>query len=102
MNISNPAEPTDWLGVLNALVQHMKEGHCCDNLNDEKIFKGPVNRLVGKIQMVVDENFGGDYEAFHRIMLIQIVKACYECDEVLLAIENWLDAEWQESAKLYQ
>ncbi len=91
----------DWLGIVIALVQHMEEGHCCDELNDVRLFRGPVNRIIGKIQLVIDENFGGDISAFKRMLMEQLFKACSEDDPCLLAIENWLDVEWKESAKLY-
>jgi protein tyrosine/serine phosphatase len=97
----NEYSRVDWLGIVIALVQHMEEGNCCDDINDERLFQGPVNRIIGKIQIVIDENFGGNVKDFKSMLFLQLFKAITEDDHQLLAIENWLDTEWKESAKLY-
>lgn len=92
----------DKLGLFNALVQHMRAGHCCDELDDERLFPNQILRLVGKVQIVVDEVYAGDYERFNTIMFTRILVATIEKDDPLLDIENWLNAELGESLKIYE
>ncbi len=79
----------------------MKEGCCCDEIPDERLFPGQILRILSKIELTVDENFGGDISTFHLRMLMRIAVATLEQDDPLLAIEHWLDVELKESEKLY-
>ena len=49
---NDPASAEDRLGVLSALVHHMREGQCCDELNDERLFPKQLLRMVGSIQQI--------------------------------------------------
>jgi hypothetical protein len=94
----------DSLGVLHALARHMETGRRIDtdDIDDERLFSGRKNEIVAKMELVVDENFGGDAKAFRMQMLMQIAKATLEGDNPVLALENWFDLELKESAKLYK
>lgn len=89
------------LGIIHALVVHMKNGNDPDDLIDERLFEGRKNVILAKIQIVADENFGGDWDAFHTRMLTVIATAAFEDDDVINAIEHWLDVEWKTSGRLY-
>lgn len=99
---SEPSPYTDTLGLVNALVMHMRNRQDPDDLPDERLFRGPINRILAKTQMVIDENFGGDVDAFHTQMLTRMAVAAFENDNEIIAIEHWLDVEWKASAKLYE
>ena len=101
MSDENLHSRIDYLAVVIALVQHIEEGNCCDDLDDARLFRGPVNRIISKIQLVIDENFGGDSKAFKQVLFEKLFFACVENNTHLLAIENWLNNEWKESANLY-
>jgi hypothetical protein len=91
----------DDLGIIHALATHMRNGNSLDELIDERLFDGRKNTIVAKMEMVVDENFGGDTAAFHNRMLTVIATATFEGDDPVLAIESWLDVEWKASGQLY-
>lgn len=94
----------DTLGVLHALALHMENGRRSDtdDIEDAQLFNGRKNEIVAKMELVVDENFGGDAKSFRKRMLVEVAKATYLGDNAILAIENWLDVELKESAKLYK
>lgn len=93
---------TDPLGILHAHVVHMMAGHCCDELQDEHLFPRHILRLVGTIQLVVDECFGGDYGTFHTKMLITIAAAACNGKDPLIEVERWLNHELSQTHQLYQ
>ena len=101
MSDENLHSRVDYLALVIALVQHIEEGNCCDDINDARLFRGPVNRIISKVQLVIDENFGGDSSAFKRVLFEKLFYACVDNGPHLQAIENWLDKEWKESAELY-
>ena len=99
----DPNDSFDTLGVLHALAHHM-EDHKRDNtddINDERFFRGRKNEIVAKMELVLDENFGGDAKAFRLQMLMQVAKASFNGDDPLLELENWFDIELKASATLY-
>jgi hypothetical protein len=72
-----------------------------DDIVDETLFRGRMNEIVAKMELVVDENFGGDARAFRIQMLMQIAKAAFEGSDPIIGLEHWFDVELKESAKLY-
>ena len=60
-----------------------------------------INPIVAKMEMVIDENFGGDSNAFHFRLLEILATTAFEGDDPVMAIDNWLNIEWKESGKLY-
>lgn len=92
---------TEDLGIIHALVVHLKDGNDPDELEDERLFAGRKNEILAKIEMVADENFGGDWTAFHTRMLTVIATAALKGENAIDAIEDWLDAEWETSGRLY-
>ena len=90
---TEPVPARDRLGVFTALMQHMREGHCCDEINDERLFGRQTNRLVGSAQLVVEEVFGGDGNSFMLALFMQIALTTGVGDDslVLIQIERWLN-----------
>ena len=88
-----PVAATDRLGVFTALMQHMREGNCCDNLNDERLFGRQTNRLVGSAQLAVEEVFGGDQNSFMMALFMQMALTTSVDDHslILIHIERWLN-----------
>lgn len=97
----NPSIYADKLGIIHALVAHLANGGQTDDIEDHKIFSGMINVIVAKMEMVIDENFGGDPAAFHIRFLQVIFTATLEGDNPIIAIDHWLGIEWNESGKLY-
>lgn len=92
----------DYLGIVIALVQYMEEGNCCDELKSPHLFRGPVNRILAKIETVNEENFAGDYAAFKIALFTRLYEQCNKMDQShLRSIEDWLNREWENSAALY-
>jgi hypothetical protein len=91
----------DKLGIIHALAAHLAQGGQTDEVADHNIFAGMINVIVAKMEIVIDENFGGDTTAFHTRLLQVIFTAAFEGDDPVKAIDNWLGIEWKESAKLY-
>ena len=103
-NAVNPEGPFDSLGIIHALALHMEDNRRVDtdDVDDERLFRGRKNEIVAKMELVVDENFGGDAKVFRIQMLMQVAKAAAEGDAPVLALENWFDKELEESGKLYK
>lgn len=102
---TEPEDPhQDTLGVIHALALHMENGRRVDtdDIEDSRLFNGRKNEIVAKMELVVDENFGGDAKGFRERMLTVVARATYEADNPIIAIEHWLDVELKESAKLYK
>jgi hypothetical protein len=91
----------DKLGIIHALAVHLAIGQETDEVSDERVFKGMINPIVAKMEMVIDENFGGDSNAFHIRLLEVIATATFEGDNPVIAIDNWLNVEWEASGRLY-
>lgn len=91
----------DKLGIINALAVYLAQGGQTDDIADHLIFSGVINRIVTKMELVIDENFGGDSVAFHRQLLTTILFASLEGKDPVTAINKWLDIQWHESGKLY-
>lgn len=89
------------LELVMAHVQHMREGNCCDNLESEHLFPRHTLRILGSIQLVIDENFGGDVNLFFIKMLEVIARSSCRGEEPLIGIERWLNDELIQSGKLY-
>lgn len=99
MNNLNPF--VDELGIIHALVMHMEAGHDCDELKDEAIFTPFVEHIQALMEIVIDENFGGDVKAFHIMMLRKIAESTFTGEDPLTALVNWLKDGWEASGKLY-
>ncbi len=91
----------DKLGLVHALAIHLAAGKQTDDVNDERVFHGMINPIVAKMEMVIDENFGGDANAFHLRLLSVIAVATATGDNPIIAIDHWLDVEWKASGQLY-
>ncbi len=101
---------SDAFGIIHALARHMEENRRIDtdDISDAQIFRGRKNEIVAKMELVIDENFGGDAGVFRKRLLEQAAKTLFlhagskDMDQLLLLeVETWLDAELIESAKLY-
>jgi hypothetical protein len=102
--VQDPDGPFDTLGILHALALHMEDNRRddTDDIDDERLFLGRKNEIVTKMELVLDENFGGDAKAFRLQMLMQVAKATFHGDNPILELETWFDKELEESAKLYK
>lgn len=91
----------DKLGIIHAWAAHMAAGNCIDEVPDERVFAGELNSIAGKMQIVIDENFGGDANTFHTQLLQHILVATVAGEDLVSAIDRWLDQSWIESGRLY-
>lgn len=94
----------DRLGVFMALMQHMREGKCCDELANEHLFGKQLLRMVGSAQLAVDEVFCGDNDSFMKILFMKIAllsMAGKVGAEILIEIERWLNERLTKAADLY-
>ncbi len=98
---TQPTQSKDWLGIYHALVQHIREGKCCDELANEHLFSRQLQRMVGSTQLAIDENFGGDANAFHMQMYMKMAVATFEGEDPLTEIERWLNELLLQAGQLY-
>jgi hypothetical protein len=94
----------DTLGIFHALALHMEDNRRIDtdDIEDARLFNGRRNDIITKMELVLDENFGGDAKSFRVRMLTVIAHAAFEGDNPVLAIEHWLDCEIKASNLLYK
>lgn len=92
---------SDKLGIIHALAAHLASGENIDEVADERVFDGIINPIAAKIEMVTDENFGGDSNAFHTKLLEVIATAVFAGKDPVIEIDLWLNAEWEKSGRLY-
>ena len=91
----------DTLGIISALAFHLCENESTDSITDDRLFNGRKNEIIAKLEVARDENFGGDGVALYTRLLTVIATATFEGDNPVLAIEHWLDTEWNASGHLY-
>jgi hypothetical protein len=79
----------------------MREGCCCDELANERLFPRQVLRMIGTTQMVIEENFAGDTNDFIMCMYLEIATNADSGEDALIIIERWLNKLLQQAAILY-
>ena len=94
-------EKPDPFGIFIGLIVHKMSNGDCDELTNPRLFPRRLNEIWAKVELAVDENFGGNWTDFFMAVLTREDVVVIERKELMIEIERWLNQLLLASAELY-
>lgn len=98
---ASAGEKPDPFAIFLGLIIHKMGKGDCDELTSPRLFPRRLNVIWAKVELAVDENFGGNWTEFFMAVIAREDVAIVERQELMIEIERWLNELLQASAELY-